>query len=80
VTGVTFYHEIDSNLYTITSGTLFGEIYKLFGMANIADEADDGSGYPQLSSEYVVLADPQIIYLANTLYGESAETVIDEHA
>jgi iron complex transport system substrate-binding protein len=73
--GITFYHEIDSNLYTVTSTTFFGQIYKLFGMVNIADEADDGSGYPQLSAEYVVLADPQIIFLANSLYGESAATV-----
>jgi iron complex transport system substrate-binding protein len=73
--GMTFYHEIDSNLYTVTSGTFFGQIYRLFGMVNIADEADDGSGYPQLSAEYVVLADPQIIFLANSLYGESAATV-----
>ena len=76
--GVTYYHEIDSTLYTATSSTFFGEIYGLFGMVNIADEADpDGSafGYPQLSSEYVVDADPDIIFLSNTLYGESAETV-----
>lgn len=76
--GVTYYHEIDSNLYTATSTTFFGEIYGMFGMINIADEADaDGSalGYPQLSSEYVVDADPDIIFLANVLYGESGETV-----
>ncbi len=56
----------------------FGEIYGLFGMINIADPADpDGSsfGYPQLSSEFVVTADPDIIFLANALYGETAETV-----
>jgi len=74
--GLTYYHEIDSNLYTVTSSTFFGEIYKLFGLLNIADEADpDGFGYPRLSSEYVVVADPQLIFLANALYGESAETV-----
>lgn len=76
--GVTYYHEIDSTLYTATSSTYFGEIYGLFGMVNIADEADpDGAafGYPQLSSEYVVAADPDIIFLADALYGESAETV-----
>lgn len=76
--GVTYYHEIDALLYTATSSTFFGEIYGLFGMVNVADPADpDGSafGYPQLSSEFVVAADPDIIFLANTLYGESAETV-----
>ncbi len=74
--GVTFYHEIDSSLYTVTSATFFGEIYKMFGLVNIADEADpDGFGYPQLSGEYVILADPQLIFLANSFYGETAETV-----
>lgn len=76
--GVTYYHEIDALLYTATSATFFGEIYALFGMINIADPADeDGSafGYPQLSSEFVVTADPDIIFLANVLYGENQETV-----
>lgn len=76
--GVSYYHEIDSNYYTATSSTLFGEIYGLFGLVNIADPADeDGSafGYPQLSSEYIVSQDPDIVFLANTLYGVSAEEV-----
>jgi iron complex transport system substrate-binding protein len=76
--GVTYYHEISSDFYTATSSTFFGEIYALFGMVNIADSADaDGSafGYPQISSEYIVTSNPDIIFLANVLYGESAETV-----
>ena len=32
-------------------------------------------GYPQLSSEYVVAADPDMIFLADSAYGESVETV-----
>lgn len=75
---VTYYHEIDSTLYTATSSTYFGEIYGMFGMENIADEADaDGSalGYPQISSEYIVDADPDIIFLANVLYGVDSESV-----
>jgi iron complex transport system substrate-binding protein len=76
--GVTYYHEISSDFYTATSSTFFGEIYGLFGMENIADPADaDGSafGFPQISSEFIVTSDPEIIFLANVLYGESAETV-----
>lgn len=76
--GVTYYHEISSDFYTATSSTFFGEIYGLFGMVNIADSADaDGSafGYPQISSEYIVTSNPDIIFLANVLYGESAGTV-----
>lgn len=76
--GVTYYHEISSDFYTTTSSTFFGEIYGLFGLVNIADSADpDGSafGYPQISSEYIVTSNPDIIFLANVLYGESAGTV-----
>ena len=76
--GVTYFHEIDSTLYTATSSTYFGEIYSMFGMINIADPADeDGSafGYPQLSSEFIVAADPDIIFLADVLYGENSQTV-----
>jgi cobalamin transport system substrate-binding protein len=74
--GTSYYHEIDNNLYTITSSTFFGQIYEMFGLVNIADEADpDGFGYPQLSSEFVVASDPSLIFLADALYGESAESV-----
>ncbi|HEU4894739.1 MAG TPA: ABC transporter substrate-binding protein [Acidimicrobiia bacterium] len=76
--GTSYFHEIDANLYTVTSSTFFGQIYSLFGLENIADPADeDGAafGYPQLSSEFLVAADPDLIFLADSLYGESAETV-----
>lgn len=74
--GTTYFHEIDDNLYTLTSETLFGEIYSMFGLENVADEADpDGFGYPQISAEFLVAADPDIIFLADSLYGESAETL-----
>jgi len=75
---LTYFHEIDNTLYTVTSTTFFGEIYGLFGLTSIADPADEDGlafGYPQLSSEFVVEADPDLIFLADTLYGENAETV-----
>jgi iron complex transport system substrate-binding protein len=76
--GTTYYHELDNNFFTATSSTFFGQIYGMFGLENIADPADEdgsASGYPQLSSEYIVSADPDLIFLADVLYGESAETV-----
>lgn len=78
--GTTYYHEVDNTFYTATSSTFIGRIYAEFGLENIADPADeDGSaaGYPQLSSEYIVSENPDLIFLANTRSGESAETVAD---
>ena len=74
---LTYYHELDKNLYTATSKTFIGQLYGQLGMKNIADAADkDGTGYPQLSAEYVIKADPDLIFLADTkCCGQSARTV-----
>ncbi len=78
-TALTYYHELDNTLFSITSSTFIGEVYKLAGLENAADAADaDGSafGYPQLSEEYLVQANPDIIFLADTVCCEqTAETV-----
>ena len=61
------YHELDPTYYSATSKTFIGSIYKLFGFRDIADAAaGTGDGYPQLSAEYIVAKDPQIIVLADT--------------
>ena len=78
VTGkVTFFHELDNTLYSVTSDTFIGKVYQDFGLINIADKAAgaDSYGYPQLSAEYLLKADPDIIFLADAEYGESAATV-----
>ena len=74
---VTFFHELDNTLYSVTSDTFIGKVYKDFGLINIADKAAgaDSYGYPQLSAEYLVKADPMVIFLADAEYGESAATV-----
>jgi iron complex transport system substrate-binding protein len=61
------YHELDPTYYSATAKTFIGSVYKLFGFRDIADAADTaGSGYPQLSGEYIVQQNPQIIVLADT--------------
>jgi cobalamin transport system substrate-binding protein len=74
---LTVYHELDQTYYSATSGTFIGRIYKLFGFRNIADAADTThSGYPQLSAEYILSANPQLIALADSVCcGQSATTV-----
>ena len=72
----TYYHELDDTLFTATSETFIGEVYGLVGLENIADAVDDGSGYPQLSAEYLIEQNPDLIFLADTkCCGQSAETV-----
>jgi iron complex transport system substrate-binding protein len=62
------YHELDTTYYSATSKTFIGSIYKLFGFRDIADGADPtrSGGYPQLSAEYIVQQNPQIVVLADT--------------
>ncbi len=73
----TYYYELDQNLYSATSATFIGQVLGLLGLENIADPADEqGYGYPQLSSEYIVDVDPDMIFLADTLCcGQNLETV-----
>lgn len=72
---LTYYHELDPTFYSITSTTFIGHVYSLLGLENIADPADSsGFGYPQLSVEYIVEANPDLIFVTDCC-GESLETV-----
>ncbi|NJP31283.1 ABC transporter substrate-binding protein [Micromonospora thermarum] len=76
---LTYFHELGPELYTATSKTFIGSIYSLAGLENIADPADaDGKsgGYPQLSQEVIVKANPDFVFLADTkCCQQSADTV-----
>ncbi|MCD6020506.1 MAG: periplasmic binding protein [Actinomycetia bacterium] len=74
---LSFYHELDDTYYSVTSSTFIGQLYSLVGLRNIADEAKGaGGGYPQLSAEYIIEADPDLIFLADTkCCGQSPRTV-----
>jgi iron complex transport system substrate-binding protein len=66
---VTYYHELDNTLFSVTSKTFMGELYALAGLQNIADAADVGGasgGYPQITAEYLVKADPDAVFLADS--------------
>jgi iron complex transport system substrate-binding protein len=75
--GLTYFHELDELLYTATSSTFIGQLYAMLGLENVADPADtDKSGYPQLSTEFLLDADPSLIFLADTkCCGQNADTV-----
>jgi iron complex transport system substrate-binding protein len=63
--GLTYFHELGPDLFTVTGNTFIGEIYGLFGLSSIADAAGKGDDYPQVSSEYVVSADPDLVFVGD---------------
>ena len=67
---LTYYYELDQTYYSVTSATFVGRLLSLLGMKSIADQASGAAksgGYPQLSAEYVVKANPDYIILADTI-------------
>lgn len=76
---LTFYHELDATYYSVTSETFVGQIYAAMGLVNIADEVGEGSfGYPQLSEEFILESDPDLILLADTVCcGMSADALAE---
>lgn len=73
---LSYYHELDNTLFSVTSNTFIGQVYALFGLRNIADNVEAGNDYPQLSAEVIVSADPDLIFLADTkCCNETAEAV-----
>jgi iron complex transport system substrate-binding protein len=67
---LTYYYELDQTYYSVTSSTFVGQLLALIGMKSIADQASGAAksgGYPQLSAEYVIKANPDYVILADTL-------------
>ncbi|MFI7110775.1 ABC transporter substrate-binding protein [Nonomuraea sp. NPDC050227] len=75
---LTYYHELDQTPYAATSKTFIGQVYGMFGLTNIADQAPDAAGgYPKLSAEFVAQADPALIFLADVkCCQQSKETLV----
>ncbi len=76
---ITYYYELDQTCYSVTSDTFVGKLLSLLGMKSIADAAKGAAaagGYPQLSAEYILKANPDYIILADTICcHQSAATV-----
>jgi iron complex transport system substrate-binding protein len=67
------YHEVDNTYFSAGPGSFIDDLYKTLGATNIA--ASTGEAYPQLSSEAIIAANPDVIVLADEGAGESATTV-----
>jgi iron complex transport system substrate-binding protein len=66
----TYYYELDQTYFSVTSATFIGKLLGLLGMKSIADAARGAAaagGYPQLSAEYIIKANPDYIILADTV-------------
>jgi iron complex transport system substrate-binding protein len=65
--GLAVYHELGPDYYSAKSSTFIGSIYEELGAENIADGAGKKApDYPQLSAEYIVKTDPDLIVLSDT--------------
>jgi iron complex transport system substrate-binding protein len=67
---LTYYYEISTDpYYSVTSSTFIGSLLSLLGMKSIADAATGAAasgGYPSLSAEFILKANPDYIILADT--------------
>jgi len=61
------FHELGPDLFTASSDTFIGQVYAELGLVNVADAAAQAAGteYPQLSAEYLISADPDLVILAD---------------
>lgn len=71
------YHELGPDYFSATSETFIGSIYELLGLENIADGVSgQAPDYPQLSAEYIVAENPELIVLSDTkCCGQTPEKV-----
>ncbi len=75
---VSYYYELDNTFYSVTSNTFVGQLMSRFMLQNIADTAEAGNDYPQLSAESIISSNPQMIFLADTkCCAQSAATVAE---
>jgi iron complex transport system substrate-binding protein len=77
--GEKYYYELDQTYYSVTSATFIGKTLGLFGLTSIADAAKGAAasgGYPQLTSEFIVKANPAYVFLADTKCCKQSATTV----
>lgn len=72
-TPLTYYIEIDDTYWTYTPNSIIGSLFRQAGLENIAE--DESTAATQLSAEAIIDANPDVIFLINTDFGVTAETV-----
>jgi iron complex transport system substrate-binding protein len=77
----TYYYELDQTYYSETSSTFIGQVLKLLGLRSIADSAKGAAasgGYPQLSAEFILKANPDYVFLADTKCCKQSQATVAE--
>ncbi len=72
---LTYYYELDQTYYSVTSDTFVGRVLGELGLTSIADDAEGAAaagGYPQLSAEFILKANPDYIFLTDTVCCEQS--------
>jgi iron complex transport system substrate-binding protein len=76
---LTAYYELESSpYYSLTSSTFVGSLMKALGVVNIADAKNTSAdaGYPELSAEYIIGANPKLIFLADTICCKASASTV----
>jgi iron complex transport system substrate-binding protein len=75
---LTAYYELSTDFYSLTSSTFVGSLLKELGVVNIADAKNTSAdaGYPQLSAEYIIGANPKMVFLADTVCCKASASTV----
>ena len=73
--GLTYYHELDPSFFSASEDTFIGQVYGLFGMENITESSESTDLYPQLSQEFIITADPDVIFVTSGDFSASPEEI-----
>lgn len=71
--GPRVYHELDAKLFSAAPNSFVGDLYTTLKAQNIVPAGD--KPYPQVTQEFVVAKDPEVIVLTDAVAGESIDTV-----
>jgi iron complex transport system substrate-binding protein len=71
--GPRVFYELSSDLYTAAPNTFIGGTLTLLKAQNVAEGAK--TAFPQLTAEVLLEANPEVVLLADGVWGESFETV-----
>ncbi|HZU76871.1 MAG TPA: ABC transporter substrate-binding protein [Dehalococcoidia bacterium] len=71
--GPRVYHELDPTLFSVAPNSFVGDLYTLLKAQNIVPAGD--KPYPQVTQEFIIAQDPQVIILADEASGVTPDSV-----